>query len=483
MAQEMTMVTADLKTLYTESDALDLAALVKAQKVSPTEMVETAIALIEERDPELNAVVERTFDMARQAAINPPPGPFSGVPFLLKNLGSPWKGTPMTTGFPFLRDYRCTEDSELSRRIRAAGFLLLGRTNTPEGGWCIGCEPKMYGATKNPWNAAVTPGGSSGGAAAAVAARLLPLAEASDGGGSIRVPASCCGLVGLKLSRGRITLGPQVADAFHGGALTFCVTRTVRGTAAYLDAVAGGLPGDPYSASRPAAAWLSQIAGGPGRLRIGYTLKPAWGSALASEVRDTLLAALRLLENLGHIVEEHDLGVELKPIWDDYNVVVAGELAAEYGRFPAIVGRDIALEEYAPVNRAIIERGRALSAIDLSRAIAANRLATMRIAADLAPYDIWLTPTLTQLPRPVGYWSMDATDLDDYLDRWADAGYMAAFNVSGLPAMSLPMAVTKDNIPVGMQIVGRHGDESTLLRLAQQLETEVQWHKRRPPGY
>lgn len=477
------MVTADLKALYTGSDALDLAALVKSRKVSPAEMVETAIALIEEHDPKLNAVVIRTFDMARQAAVNPPAGPFSGVPFLLKNIGSLWKDTPLTAGFPFLRDYRCPEDSELSRRIKAAGFLLLGRTNTPEGGWCIGSEPKMYGPTKNPWNEAITPGGSSGGAASAVAARLVPLAEGSDGGGSIRVPSSCCGLVGLKPSRGRITLGPQVADALHGGALTFCITRTVRDAAAYLDATAGGLPGDPYDAARPAAAWLSQIAGGPGRLRIGYTLKPAWGASLAPEVADTLLSSLRLLENLGHIVEEHDLGIELKPVWDDYNIVVAGELAAEYEQFPSMAGRDIALEEYALINRAIVERGRALSAIGLSKAIAANRLATIRIAADLAPYDIFLTPTLTQLPRPLGYWSMEAADLDDYLDRWQDAGYMFAFNISGLPAMSLPMAVTEKNIPVGMQIVGRHGDESTLLRLAQQMETEVQWHKRRPPGY
>lgn len=474
------MVTSDLKQLYTESDALDLAALVRAKKVSPQELVETAIAVIEELDPKLNAVVIRTFDIARKSAVNPPSGPFSGVPFLLKNIASMWQGAPLTNGFSFMRDYVCDEDSELSRRIKAAGFLLLGRTNTPEGGWCIGTEPKMYGATKNPWNDSVTPGGSSGGAGAAVAARMVPMAEGSDGGGSIRVPSSCNGLVGLKPSRGRVTLGPQVADAFHGSAITFALSRTVRDTAAYLDAVAGAVPGDPYNPPRPAASWLSQIAGGPGRLRIGYTLKPAWGEPFAPEVKETLLATLRLLESFGHIVEEHDLGVDLKPVWDDYNVVVAAELATEYAQFPALVGRPVGLEEYSPINRAIIERGRAMPAMDLSKAIAALRLATTRIAADLTPYDVFLTPTLTQLPRPLGYWSMDETDLPAYLDRWADAGYMFAFNVTGLPAMSVPVGMAASNSPIGMQLVGRYGDETTLLRLAQQMENELQWQKRRP---
>jgi amidase len=477
------MVTSDLKELYTESDALELARLVRTKQVTPSELAETAIARIEEMDPKLNAVVIRIFDIARKATVNPPQGPFSGVPFLLKNIGSMWKDTPLTNGFTFMQDYVCKDDSELSRRIKAAGFLLLGRTNTPEGGWCIGTEPKMYGPTKNPWNAAITPGGSSGGAGAAVAARLVPIAEGSDGGGSIRVPASCNGVVGLKPSRGRITLGPQVADAFHGGAQTFAISRTVRDTAAYLDAVAGAAPGDPYNPPRPTASWLSQIADAPLLLRIGYTLKPAWGEPLDPDVRETLLTTLKLCESLGHIVEEHDLRVKLKPVWDEYNAVVATELAAEYAAFPALIGRSISSGEFSPVNWAIVQKGRSLSAIDHAKSIAALRLAAMHIAAELMPYDVFLTPTLTQLPRPLGYWSMDAGDLNAYLDRWADAGYMFAFNVSGLPAMSLPMEVTSDNVPIGMQIVGRYGDEATLLGLAQQIENEVQWQKRRPPGF
>ncbi|MDB5524091.1 MAG: amidase [Rhizobium sp.] len=475
------MVTSDLKELYTESDALDLAELVRTRQVTPLELVETAIALIEELDPKLNAVVVRTFDIARQTAQNPAPGPFAGVPFLLKNIGSMWKDAPLTNGYSFMKDFICGYDTELSRRIQAAGFLLLGRTNTPEGGWSIGTEPKLYGPTKNPWNPSVTPGGSSGGAGAAVAARIVPLAEGSDGGGSIRVPASCNNLVGLKPSRGRITYGPQIPDFWHGSVATFGITRTVRDTAAYLDAVAGNLPGDPYVLPKPETSWLSQIAAGPGRLRIGYTLKQAWGEPFAPEVKETLLSTLKLLESFGHIVEEHDLGVDLRSAWHHYNVINAVEMAAEFDQLAVTIGRPVEESEVAAVNWSLLEHGRALSAIQYSTSIAAVRSATQHIAEDLAPYDVFLTPTLTQKPRPIGYWSMDEKDLQAYLERWSDAGYMFAFNISGLPAMSVPVAVTPDNIPIGMQLVGRLGDETTLLRLAQQMEQELQWHKRRAP--
>ena len=206
----LTNVTPDLVSLYAGSDALGLAALVRAGEVSAPELIETAIHLVETLDPKLNAIVIRTFDIARAAAARPGEGPFAGVPFLLKNIASMWQGTPLTNGLGYFEGFVCPSDSALTRRIKAAGFALLGRSNTPECGWCIATEPRLYGPTVNPWNAAITPGGSSGGAAAAVAARILPLAEASDGGGSIRVPASCCGLVGLKPSRGRITYGPEV---------------------------------------------------------------------------------------------------------------------------------------------------------------------------------------------------------------------------------------------------------------------------------
>lgn len=474
------MATSDLKALYEESDALQLAEHIRAKDVTAAEILETAIAAIEERNPDLNAVVIKTYEIGRAAAENPPAGPFGGVPFLLKNIGSMWEGTPLTNGFSYMKDYVCEYDTEMVRKIKAAGFLLLGRTNTPEGGWCIATEPTLYGPTLNPWNAAVTPGGSSGGAAAAVASRMVPLAEASDGGGSIRVPSSCCGLVGLKPSRGRITYGPQVPDFWLGSVSTFCVTRTVRDTAAYLDAVAGTLPGDAYIAPKPEESWLELSGRAPKRLRIGYTMKPAWNDPFDPEVASAMHKTLKLLQSLGHDVEEHDLAVDLGSAWEHYNNINAVEMATDFDRLASRFGRPVREDELAPVNWALIERARRLSARDYSRSIAAVRLASHEIASDLAGYDVFLTPTLTQKPRPVGYWTMEEKDLGKYLDRWSDAGYMFCFNLSGLPAMSLPVALTDDMVPVGLQIVGRHGDETNLLSLAQQLEDEIRWQDRRP---
>lgn len=474
------MVTSDLKSLYEESDALQLAAHVRAKDVTAAELVEAAVTAIEERNGDLNAVVIKTYEIGRAAAENLPVGPFGGVPFLLKNIGSMWQGTPLTNGFSYMKDYVCDYDTEMVRKIKAAGFLLLGRTNTPEGGWCIATEPRLYGPARNPWNAAVTPGGSSGGAAAAVASRMVPLAEASDGGGSIRVPASCCGLVGLKPSRGRITYGPQVPDVWMGSVSTFCVTRTVRDTAAYLDAVAGTLPGDAYVAPQPKESWLELSARAPTRLRIGYTMKPAWNDQFDPDVAAAMQATLKRLQSLGHDVEEHHLGADLNAAWAQYNTINAVEMATDFDRLATLFGRPVREDELAPVNWALIEKGRALSARDYSRSIAAIRLASHQIANDIAGYDVFITPTLTQKPRPVGYWSMEETDLDRYLDRWSDAGYMFSFNLSGLPAMSVPVALTDDMVPVGLQLVGRHGDEATLLQLAQQLEHEIRWQDRRP---
>lgn len=475
------MTSPDIRRLYVANDALGLAELVRDKQVSPLELVETAIEAIEECNPSLNAVVIKTYDIARKAASQSLTGPFAGVPFLLKNIGSMWEGTPLNNGFSYLQNVVCDHDTEMVRRIKDAGFLMLGRTNAPEGGWSIGTEPRLYGPTHNPWDQSLTPGGSSGGAAASVSSRMIPLAEASDGGGSTRAPASCCGLVGLKPSRGRITYGPKVADFWHGSVSTFCVTRTVRDTAAYLDATAGALTGDPYIAPTPDQSWLELSAKAPKRLRVGYVAKAAWGDPTAPEVDDAVTTTLGLLGTLGHEVTDHDLGVDLHTAWRDYNIINCVEMAADFDRLAVEIGRPVRDDELAPVNRSLIERGRACSATEYSKAIAAVRLTSQRIAASLETYDVFLTPVLNQLPRPIGYWSMEETDLDAYLDRWADAGYLFAFNISGLPAMSVPVTMTNGGIPVGMQLVGRYGDEATILQLAGQLEQEVRWHERTPP--
>jgi amidase len=476
----MTAITSDLLRLYAESDALRLAELVKVRQVSSLELVEAAISIIDSLNPKLNAVVIETFDLARKMATQVNGGPFAGVPFLLKDIGSMWEGTRLTAGLAYRKDFVCGFDSEMVRRIKAAGFVLLGRTNVPENGWCIATEPRFYGPTLNPWNTGVTPGGSSGGAAAAVASRMVPLAEGTDGGGSIRVPASCCGLVGLKPSRGRITYGPADVEIWFGSVFFFALTRTVRDTAAYLDAIAGTLPGDPYTPPLPAKSWLAGISDRPRRLRIGFTLTTPWGPAFAPEVARAVKETAELLESLGHDVEEYDLTTDLESAWLDYNRMNSVQTVLEFDELAKTVGRPVEESDLVPLNWSMLERGRSLSAPEYAASVSAIRKANQRIQTELHPYDVFLTPTLTQLPRPVGYWDMNEADFDRYNAKWTDAAFMFAFNLSGLPAMSVPAIWTEEEIPVGVQFVGRYGEEATILGLAAQVEEACPWLTRRP---
>jgi amidase len=477
----MPTATADLVKLFVESDALRLAELVKQKEVTPAELTETAISLIETLDPKLNAVVIRDFERARaRAAQNPPNGSFAGVPYLLKNIGSGCEGLPVTNSLPFRRDYVSPSDSEMVRRIKASGLNILGRTNVPEQGWCIATEPRMYGPTLNPWNTAVTAGGSSGGAVSAVASRMIPMAEASDGGGSIRAPASCCAVVGLKPSRGRISYGPDDVDVWFGSVSTFAVTRSVRDTAALLDATAVVMPGDPYTPPKPEQSWLDCLREPSKPLRIGYVLTPPWGAPFASEVTDTMKQTLSLLQDLGHAVEEHAMVTDLEAAWREYNQMNSVQTVLEFDDMAKVLGRPIPESELIAFNRAWLGRGRGLSAPDYARSVAAVRKANQRVQAELAPFDVFLTPTLTQLPRPVGYWDLNEPDFDKYIGTWTDAAFLFPFNFSGLPAISLPAAWTTDDVPIGVQLVGRYGDEATILRLSAQLEQARPWIQRRP---
>lgn len=476
----MAHVTDDLRKLYVESDALAQAELVRRGEVPASELVETAIEMIEKVDPKLNAVVIRTFDIARQVAKNPGSGPFAGVPFLLKNIGSMWKDTPLTAGLGYLKDFVCDRDSEMSRRMKASGLALLGRTNTPEYGWCITSEPKLYGPTVNPWNPNVTAGGSSGGSAVAVASRMVPIAEASDGGGSIRVPASCNGVVGLKPSRGRISYGPDDVDIWFGSIYALCHTRSIRDTAAFLDATAGSLPGDPYNPPRPEKSWLSLLDERPKRLRVAYTLKAPWGEPLAPDVAAAVKNAAKLHAELGHDVEEYDLKLDLEAAWWRYNDIVAVEHVGEFDRLAAVVGRPVTQDDLAPFNWSMLQYGKTLSATQYSASFRAVRKAGQSIAMELDPFDVFVTPTLTQPPRHPGYWSMEDGNRERYLHRWSDAAYMFSFNISGLPAITVPGAMSRENAPIGVQLVGRYGDEATILRLARQMEDAAPWIGLRP---
>ena len=477
----MPTITPDLVRTYADCDALRLAELVRSKAVTSAELTEVAISLIEQLDPKLNAVVIRSFDGARARAAQPlGDKQFAGVPYLLKNIGSECVGLPMTAGLEYRKNYVSTADTEMVRKIKGSGLNILGRTNVPENGWCIATEPRYYGPTLNPWNPAVTPGGSSGGAAAAVASRMVPMAEGTDGGGSIRVPASCCGLVGLKPSRGRITYGPDAVDIWFGSVYFFTLTRTVRDTAAFLDVTAGNLPGDLYTPPKNTQSWLAALSDAPKQLKIGFTLTSPWGPAFAPEVTEAVKGTAALLERLGHQVEEHPFSSDIESPWIAYNKMNAVQTVLDFDQLAEVIGRPARESDVNAFNWALLERGRSLSATEHAAAINAMRKANQQIQAELYSYDLFLTPTLTQLPRPVGYWDMNEPDVDRYNAKWTDAAFMFAFNVSGLPALSLPATWTSADVPIGVQFVGRYGEEATILQAAAQVEAARPWIQRRP---
>jgi len=473
------MVTDDLVRLYTASDALGLAAHIRNRDITPAEAIEAAVTVIERTNPALNAVVHKLYDMARAQSV-PAGAPFAGVPFLLKELAQMWAGAPLTNACAWMKDVIAPFDSEATKRIKAAGFVLVGKSNAPENGWCISTEPKLYGATHNPWRADVTPGGSSGGAASAVAARMVPLGEATDGAGSIRVPASACGVVGLKPSRGRLTLAP-FGDFWYGGTYSLCLTRTVRDTASYLDALAGALPGDTYTPPTPAEPWAVLATRAPTKLRVGFTVTPPDGGAIDPEVVEAVRKTARTLEKLGHHVEEKNMALDARTAWKTYTDMTPTDSAAGFDNLAALVGRPVTQADVEPLTWAVIERGRARTGIEQQNLMNALRGFSREISADLLPYDVYLTPTLTHKPRPLGYLDMSMTDLDAYNARWTDAVFMFPFNIAPLPAISLPLHWSTDGLPIGVQAVGRYGDEATLLALATVLEQEVPWHDKVPP--
>ncbi|MHA1547432.1 MAG: amidase, partial [Alphaproteobacteria bacterium] len=293
--------------------------------------------------------------------------------------------------------------------------------------------------------------------------------------------ASQCGLVGLKPSRGRATLAPFNADFFYGAAHFLCVSRSVRDTAAYLDVTSGELPGDPYNTAAPATPWFDQVGADPGRLRVGFTVSDPHDRPVHPETAAAVQQTAKLLENLGHDVEDHDMNVDADAAWRTYTRITAVQTAMVFDGAAQFIGHQVTADEVSPTMHAIIERGRSLSAVEHSSDVEAYRLASREIATDLAAYDVFLTPTLMHPPRPFGYWDMSEPDIDVYNAKWTDAAYLYLFNISGQPAISLPMHWSADGLPIGVQLVGRPGDEATLIRVAAQLETSQPWIDRRPP--
>jgi len=491
---------------YGRLDGLGLADLVRRGEVTPGELLEEAIARAERVNPRINAIIRPLYDRARRdaAALPPSDGAFRGVPLLLKDLDAAVAGEPLTAGSRFLADLRPARDATVVERFRRAGAVIFGKTNCPELGITPFTEPRLFGPTRNPWNPELTPGGSSGGAAAAVAAGIIPVAHANDGGGSIRIPASCCGLFGLKPTRGRTPVGPDHTQLWSGFAIAHVISRTVRDSAAMLDAIAGPEPTSPYWAPPAARPFAAEVGAPPGRLRIALTKRP-FVTTVAPHPDCAAAAddAARLLSELGHDVEEADLDIDGDAFARDFFVLVCVEIAAILARGEERLGRRPRRGELETNTAITAIIGRQQTAVRAARA--RERLETaLRGAAPIHDrFDLVLSPTLG-LP-PVGIGALVPHGAEAFahdalvalhlgfllrLPGVVEAAVRRVFafipftpiaNVSGQPAMSVPLSWNAGGLPIGVQLQGRFGDEATLLRVASQLEMARPWADRRPP--
>lgn len=470
-------------------DAIAQAELVRQGKIKPLELLDAAIARVEKLNPTLNAVITPLFAKARAQALSPtlPDGPFRGVPFLLKDLGCHSAGDPYHEGMRFLRNlgWIAENDTYMAAKLRAAGFIFLGKTNTPELGSLPTTEPQAYGPTRNPWDTNRSTGGSSGGSAAAVAAGMVPVAHANDGGGSIRIPASECGLVGLKPSRGRVSWGPECGELWHGLAIEHVVSRSVRDTAAILDVVAGPMPGDPYFAPPPARPFCEEVRADPGHLRVGLMTRAPGGTvAVHADCVTAATEAARLLESLGHRVEEsHPVALDdtqerLTHTW----TLVTSWIAAELAQWSKTTGKPIGPNDVEPLNWTMAEIGRRRTAAQYIEAVAWLQTDTRRIARWWEEgFDLLLTPTLAEPPPLLGQFVSPPADPLAPARRTAEViPFTPPFNVTGQPAISLPLYWNADGLPIGVHLVAAYGREDLLIQVAAQLEQARPWANRHP---
>ena len=463
-------------------DGLGLADLVRRKEVTAAELLESTIARAEAVNPMLNAIVTRLYDQARAAiAAGLPSGPFTGVPYLLKDLGALYTGAPTSNGSGLFDGNVADHDSEITARMKRAGLVIFGKTNTPEMGLCPSTEPRRFGATKNPWNLQHTAGGSSGGAAAAVAAGILPLAHATDGGGSIRIPASCCGLFGLKPTRARNPMGPDAGEGWGGASVGHAVTWSVRDSAALLDATSGPDVGDPYWAPPPAGPFLAEVGRAPGRLRIALTTTAFNEHPVDPECAEAARAAAKLCESLGHTVEEAHPKIDVQGLGHAVRIVVAANVHAALEARAAALGRPLAETDVERVTWGRVLESKKFNAWDYARSMGVVHRTGRDVARFFTRYDVLLSPTMCRPPQRLGVMNMSSTDDAAYLDAiLASIGFTSLFNSAGNPAMSVPLATSRAGLPIGIQFAGRFGDEATLFRLGGQLESAAPWADRRP---
>jgi len=467
---------------YESYDALGLAELVRNGEVTPEALLEAALERTAARNPGINAVVIGMEDYAREAiAHGLPDGPFRGVPFLVKDLALQITGQRTTNGCRLFAEHVADHDSELVTRYHRAGLVTFGRSASPEFGLTTTTESSLFGQTRNPWNTEHTAGGSSGGASAAVAAGIVPLANASDGGGSIRIPASCCGLFGMKPTRGRTPFGPDAGEGWSGMSTVHALSRSVRDNAALLDASEGPEVGSPYWAPPKQRPYLQEVGRDPGTLRIALLTRPLNGTVAHPVCVEAAEDAGRLLESLGHHVEPVQIAVDRELLAHSSQTVMGSNLVATLDDKAAQLGRPLRDDDVEPFTRLMLARARERSGVDYARAIRGIHAIGRQIDAWLADYDAILSPTLGAPPEKLGVQSLLNTDLATMTPSVLQAvGFTQVFNASGHPAMSVPLFWSPEGLPIGVQLVGRFGDEGALYRLAGQLEAARPWADRRP---
>jgi amidase len=470
-------------TTTTELDAVGQADLVRRGEVHPTELVSAAISRIESLNPVLNAVITPMYESGLAAAAGPVSGPLAGVPYLVKDLVTEVAGVPFSEGSRFVHGTVSEYDSELVLRLRRAGLIILGKTNTPEFGMVPTCEPALTGAARNPWDTSLSTSGSSGGSAAAVASRMVAMAHGNDLGGSLRYPASACGLFGLKPTRARNPLGPEYGDAISGWACEHALTRSVRDSAVLLDATSGGGLGDPYVAPPPARPFASEVGVDPGRLRIAYTARTPEGVPAHPDCVAALSDAVALCASLGHELIEAELPGLTPTVGSAIGTVFNAATAWIIEYWIRRLGRHPGDDELEPLTRAFWEAGRTVSAADYLLAIETCQAFSRVVAQFFTGVDLWLTPTMSTPPAPIG--AITST-VDDPLRALAAGGATVAYagvvaNLTGNPAMSVPLYWNADALPIGVHFLAPYGDEATLFRLAGQLEAARPWAHRTPP--
>jgi amidase len=474
-------------------DATAQAALVREGEATPLELVKAAIERIESTNPRLNAVITPLFEKAcMQASGDLPDGPFKGVPYLLKDLDSYTEGDPYHCGMKFLRDLKWIPDHETFyvTKIRKAGFVVLGKTNTPELGLTVTTEPEAYGPTRNPWNTGRSSGGSSGGSACAVAAGMVPAAHASDGGGSIRVPSSACGIVGLKPSRGRVSPGPKYGEWWHGYVTLGAITRSVRDIAAIMDVISGVMPGDLYTAPTSTRPFVQEVGVDPGRLRIGLLRSFHVGDqGLHPDCRDAIEKTGRMLESAGHIVEDAYPSAldEYQASNEHFMTTITPWVTATLDEWSQITGQTIGEHNVEALTWNLSERGRGVTAAQYITAMIWIHRFVRRMADWWENgFDLLILPTITAPPPELGALTItadcSAEEIEEKVGRvLALMPFSYPFNLTGQPSVSLPLHWNKEGLPIGVQIVAAYGREDLLIRISSQLETAMPWADHRPP--